>query len=178
LPLALFRQLRKPGTLEFSEVTEGELELTPEEEKARTRRVMNSIRDIFALPPLEEPEEDEAQADAEASSDQATVPPGPSAELEPEPEEDPQRAQVRQLLAFLLERLAAVYEVRSYSCLVEAKDGPSTFQRAAEAAPAQPHEALARMEVSAFRQVSRLTGLLMRLKRQTRELETMENAQV
>jgi hypothetical protein len=137
---------------------------------------MNSIRDIFALPHLEEPEEDEAEADGEASGDEATEPTGPDAEAEPEPEEEPQRAQVRQLLAFLLERLAAVYEVRSYSCLVESKDGPSAFQRAAEAAPAQPHEALARMEVSAFRQVSRLTGLLMRLKRQAHELETMETA--
>jgi hypothetical protein len=60
--------------------------------------------------------------------------------------------------------------------LQESLMGPSPYERAAEIAPTQRNAALMRrMQDSNFRQVVGLTSLLMRMKRQERQMEGLEN---
>jgi hypothetical protein len=60
--------------------------------------------------------------------------------------------------------------------LQESLMGPSPYERAAEIAPTQRNAALMRrMQDSNFRQVVGLTSLLMRMKRQERQMEALES---
>jgi hypothetical protein len=60
--------------------------------------------------------------------------------------------------------------------LQESPMGSSPYGRAAEIAPTHRHAALMRrMQDSNFRQVVRLTSLLLRMKRQERQMEGLEN---
>ena len=105
LPLALFRQLRKPEVLcSESEEGAGKPELTPEEEEAKRRQVMTRIRAIFALPPLPEPEEEETEAEAEESSESSEGEPAAASQADKAkpapaspPPEEPRRQRVRQI---------------------------------------------------------------------------------
>ena len=186
LPLALFEQLRKPGSGD-AESEEG----VPEPDSdAKISRVMTRVRSIFGLPPISEAEiranrlkEESAAGGALASggAEESQQAAGAAAEGGDEapaaapPAEDPERAKVRQFLAFFLERLAVAYQDRCHGCMVEAVDGPSAYDRAAELAPTSPQTGiLLRIEEASFRQVWRLTNLLVKMKHEALESESLE----
>jgi hypothetical protein len=83
---------------------------------------------------------------------------------------------VRRLLEHILSRQVEICEAERKATLRESLMGPSPYERAAEIAPTQRNAALMRrMQDSSFRQVVRLTSLLMRMKRQERQMEGLEN---
>jgi hypothetical protein len=85
------------------------------------------------------------------------------------------REPVRQLLENILTRQAELCEAQRYATFRESLAGPSPYERAAEIAPAHANAMLMqRMEDSNFRQVVRVTSLLMRIKRQERQMEAFE----
>ena len=167
--LAFFLQLRAPEAPGAA----AEPAVPPE---AGARALFTNVRAVFGLSP--EPEEDELVAAAPssppASGDARVAGESPP----PAVKEDPERAQARRLLAFLLERAAALAEVRAHGALLEVTEGPSPYERAAEAAPAgrgRSARATAawslRLEEASFRQVWRLTNLLTRMRRLRAEEE-------
>jgi hypothetical protein len=86
------------------------------------------------------------------------------------------REPVRRLLEHILSRQVEICEAERQATLRESLMGPSPYERAAEIAPTQRNAALMRrMQDSSFRQVVRLTSLLMRMKRQERQMEGLEN---
>ena len=156
--LALFFELQAPGTGEDGE--------DPEE---KTRRVMNKIRGIFGLSPVrledEDPEEPapELPEGADAQYPQVT------------PAEWEARERPRRLLENLLKRQVEVCEAERNVILKESLKGPSPFERAAEIAPTHPNARLMRrMQDSNFREVRRITNLLLKLKRNQRRTEAWE----
>ncbi|MGO8734316.1 MAG: hypothetical protein ACLQVM_16195, partial [Terriglobia bacterium] len=81
------------------------------------------------------------------------------------------REPVRQLLEHILTRQVEICEAQRLATLKECVAGPSPFERAAEIAPAHPNVALMqRMQDSSFREVWRLSNLLLKIKKQTRGL--------
>jgi hypothetical protein len=160
MALALFYQLREPGAPEPG----------AEEEEAKALSVLQGIKEIFGI---------EDKPDAEPASDAVPAPGRETGRKASHPEitdeEWEAREPARQLLENILTRQVEVYEERRKAILRERLEGPLSCERAAEAAPTQPNTALAMMEPSAFRQVSRISSLLLRFKRhQARELETPE----
>ena len=80
------------------------------------------------------------------------------------------RERPRQLLENILRRQVELCETQRKAILKESLAGPSPFERAAEVGLAHPNVALMqRMEESSFRQIWRITNLLLKLKRQARE---------
>ncbi len=80
------------------------------------------------------------------------------------------RERPRQLLKNILSRQVELCETQRKAILKESLAGPSPFERAAEVGLAHPNVALMqRMEESSFRQIWRITNLLLKLKRQARE---------
>ena len=80
------------------------------------------------------------------------------------------RERPRQLLKNILTRQVELCETQRKAILKDSLAGPSTYERAAEVGLAHPNVALMqRMEESSFRQIWRITNLLLKLKRQARE---------
>jgi hypothetical protein len=80
------------------------------------------------------------------------------------------RERPRQLLENILTRQVELCEAQRKAILKESLTGPSPYERAAEIALSHPNVALMqRMEESSFRQIWRITNLLLKLKRQARE---------
>ncbi len=80
------------------------------------------------------------------------------------------RERPRQLLKNILSRQVELCEAQRKAILKESLAGPSPFERAAEVGLAHPNVALMqRMEESSFRQIWRITNLLLKLKRQAGE---------
>ena len=88
------------------------------------------------------------------------------------------REPVRNLLEHILTRQVEICEARRNATLRESLAGPTPFERAAEIAPAHPNTRLMqRMEDSNFRQVARVSNLLLKIKRQaTREEELQQQS--
>lgn len=85
------------------------------------------------------------------------------------------REPVRQLLEHILTRQVEICEAQRLATLKECVAGPSPFERAAEIAPTHSNAALMqRMQDSSFREVWRLSNLLLKIKKQTRGLEPDE----
>jgi len=85
------------------------------------------------------------------------------------------RERPRQLLENILTRQVEICETQRQAILKESLAGPSPFERAAEIALAHPDAALMqRMEESSFRQIWRITNLLLRIKRQVCEDESQD----
>jgi len=174
--LALFLQLREPG-----EHDEEGRHIDPHE---KSRRALQKFKEIFGLagdtPPVvrrpvfpgQEPMSREVQPGG------AEVPPRPPEIKKPAPPPEPQgpqlspeewakREPVRQLLENILARQAELCEAQRTALLRECLAGPSSFERAAEIAPTHPNAILMqRMQDSSFREVWRLSNLLLKLKRQ------------
>jgi hypothetical protein len=80
------------------------------------------------------------------------------------------RERPRQLLENILTRQLELCEAQRKAILKDSLAGPSPYERAAEVGLAHPNVALMqRMEESSFRQIWRITNLLLKLKRQARE---------
>jgi hypothetical protein len=178
MALALFYQLQKPGT--------GKDGIDPEEKR---RHVMNKIRAIFGLSPLEKeraevptPEEQTPQAEGDGEED-GTPDESPAnvdseagaTEEEERDERYPEitaaewelRKRPCQLLANILTRQVEIFEAQRHALLKESLAGPSPYERAAEIALAHPDVAMMqRMEESSFRQIWRITNLLLKINRQ------------
>ncbi len=178
IALALFYRLEKPP-----EKDEEGLPLDPYE---RARLMVEQAKEIFgigrtafpapaagiaaescgALPnqPAEtgaSPQESPQEADEAEGEDEE----GPPSFFTPE--EWAARERARQLLENILTRQVEICAAQRKMILRESLAGPSPYERAAEIALAHPNAALMqRMEESSFRQIWRITSLLLKMKRQ------------
>jgi hypothetical protein len=85
------------------------------------------------------------------------------------------RERSRQLLENILTRQVEICEAQRKAVLKESLAGPSPYERAAEIAPTHPNARLMRrMQDSNFREVRRVTNLLLKLKRHERRMEALE----
>ncbi|HMD84000.1 MAG TPA: hypothetical protein VKO18_04780 [Terriglobia bacterium] len=188
IALALFYQLQAPGT--------GEDGIDPNE---MSRRALMRIKEIFGLnsdyphgakvaphsrPPQESPHNAQAgvmpdfspaDADPLPSSGQA-LKVGTTREANPYPNiteaEWDARERPRQLLENILTGQVEICEEQRKALLKESVKGPSPYERAAEIAPTHPNARLMRrMQDSNFREVRRLTTLLLKIKRYQRQME-------
>ncbi len=156
IALALFYQLQAPGT--------GEDGIDPEE---KTRRVVRKIKAVFGLSPDPEDEPANSSQPLEEGRDER-YPNITPAEWEA-------RERPRQLLENLLTRQAETCEAQRQAILKESVKGPSPYERAAEIAPTHPNVRLMRrMQDANFREVRRLTNLLLKIKRYARQREALE----
>ena len=182
IALALFYQLQGPGGP--GERDEGGGRSDPE---ANVRKVVARIQEIFGV----------RTSDPEPEADVVPASPGPfpdrpagaggrpqgshhDAGATEAEEEGPTsgissaeweaREPVRQLLEHILSRQVEICEAQRKATLRESLMGPSPYERAAEIAPTQRSATLMRrMQDSNFRQVWRVTNLLLKIKRQARE---------
>src|SRR5579862_7438 len=174
--LALFLQLQQPGAHDG----QGQ----PVDPYEKSRRALQKFKEIFGLagdaPPVvrrpslpgQEPLNERMQPGT------SEAPPNPPEVKKPalpvelqgpqlSPEEWAKREPVRQLLENLLARQADLCEAERTNLLRRCLTGPSSFERAAEIAPTQPSALLMqRMQDSAFREVWRISNLLLKLQRQ------------
>jgi hypothetical protein len=157
IALALFYQLQGPGEPGPAEHDEGG------HSEADVRKVVVKIREIFGVRTSDpEPEAEEGEPPSDISSGEWEA-----------------REPVRQLLENILSRQVQICEAQRNATLRESLMGPSPYERAAEIAPTHRNATLMRrMEDSNFRQVARVTSLLMRMKRQERQTEALENTAV
>jgi hypothetical protein len=172
IALGLFYQLQPPGA---------DQDGTSEDEKRRG--MVNSIRSIFGLPAIE------SDVQMLTPSGETMIiranPPGESGE--PSDGEDSEatdeddrfpgiteedwrvRERARKLLRNILAHQAEVCEEQRKALLTESLAIPSPYERAAEIGPSlQDAWMVRRVEDANFREVRRLTSLLMKLKRQER----------
>jgi len=176
IALDLFYHLQEPGTDETG---------VSEDEKARG--VVNSMRSVFGLPPIQEdvglltpagklmvvhakgPEEigppDEEGEESDKDDRYPTI-----------SEEDwPARERARKLLRNILSRQAEACEAQRKLLLKESLAGPSPYEFAAEIAPSHADALLMRRTQDAnMREVRRLTNLLLRIKRYERQMAALE----
>jgi hypothetical protein len=189
IALALFYQLQGPGAPGPGERDEGGGR--PDSE-ADVRKVAAKIREIFGV----------RTSGAEPEAEVAPASPGPFPDRRAGAGSQPQESQqaagapeveecappsdiataewqarepVRQLLEHILSRQVEICEAQRKATLRESLMGPSPYERAAEIAPTHRSATLMRrMQDSNFRQVVRLTSLLMRMKRHERQMEAFE----
>ena len=185
IALALFYQLQAPVT--------GEDGIDPDEQ---SRRALQRMKEIFGLTPDCAPpgygappqsrQPGESPQDAQPGVAPAAACPSPSAgqaekvgAVQPEDEDErypsisaaewEARERPRQLLENILTRQVEICEEQRTALLKESVKGPSPYERAAEIAPTHPHARVMRgMQDSNFREVRRVTNLLLKIKRQSR----------
>jgi hypothetical protein len=169
IALTLFYQLQAPGT--------GEDGIDPEE---KSRRALVKFKAIFGLGGDEPPKPKSAltpsqlqetpKKSIEAVIDNRQKYPS-IAEAEWERRERP-----RQLLVNILMRQVETCEALGKAERDELRKGPSPFERAAEIAPTLVDSRLMRrMQDSNFREVRRLTNLLLKLKRSAWNMKAHKN---
>jgi hypothetical protein len=179
IALGLFYQLQEPDTDEDG---------VSEEEKARG--VVNSMRSVFGLGPIEHdvalltPAGEQMVVRAEAPGEIEGPPEGEGGEEGDKDDRYPKiteedwraRERARKLLKNILTRQAEICETERKALLKECVAGPSGFERAAEIAPAQSEALLARRVQDAnFREVRRITNLLLKIKGRESKQEGTEN---
>jgi hypothetical protein len=173
IALALFYQLRIPGTTE-----EGD---SPEEQQ---RKVLIRIKEIFGLYPHPDPPRSNVTLESAAASGAPQVeacgdtavaldqpkeqPPPPPENVLRYPSVTPQqwaaRERARQLIENVLNHQVEVCEDERKGLLRELLDGPSPYERAAEIAPTERRSlSLRRMQDTYLREVQRVTDLLLRV---------------
>ena len=166
IALALFLQLQEPG--------ERDAEGCHIDHEEMSRRALARIQEIFGLagdtPPVPRMLMVNGQmqpVDPPPVAPPVAAPPPEPVVQEPNlsPEEWEKREPVRQLLENILTRQAELCEAQRTAIRRECLAGPSSFERAAEIAPTHPDALLIqRMRDSSFREVWRLTNLLMKIK--------------
>ena len=179
--LALFMQLQEPGNHD-----EQGRHVDPDE---KSRRALQKFKEIFGLagdtPPVvrrpvipgQEPLNQQGQNGASEVTPQPLEIKNPAPPPQPKgpqlrPEEWTKREPVRQLLENLLARQAELCKAERTTLLRQCVAGPSSFERAAEIAPTHSKARLMqRMQDSAFREVWRISNLLLKLQRQAPERE-------
>jgi hypothetical protein len=155
IALALFYQLQAPDT--------GEDGMDPDE---RGRRAVRRMKEIFGVPPDPEPEASVAGDSSQPQENRDERYPSITA-AEWEARERP-----RQLLENILTRQVEICEAQRQAILKDSLAGPSPYERAAEIALAHPDAArMQRTEESNFRQIWRITNLLLKIERQALEKE-------
>jgi hypothetical protein len=84
------------------------------------------------------------------------------------------RERPRRLLQHILARQAEICEAQRSAILKDSLTGPSRYERAAEVAPVHPNAPfLRRMQDAHFREVRRVTNLLLKIKRHERAMESL-----
>jgi hypothetical protein len=170
IALALFYQLQAPGT--------GEDGVDPYE---NARRVVAQVKEIFGIgttadfpppsnvtPDSNRPEDSQQGAGATEAEKDERYPSITAAEWEV-------RERPRQLLENILTRQVEICEAQRKTILKESLTGPSPYERAAEIAPTHPNARLMRrMQDSNFREVRRVTNLLLKIKRYERKTRALE----
>ncbi len=169
IALALFYQLQAPGT--------GEDGLDPMES---ARRMVAQAKEIFGIgmtaypppsnvaPDSSPVEEDRRQGEAAEEEHDEQYPYISAAEWEA-------RDRPRQLLENILKRQVEICEEQRRALLKESVKGPSPYERAAEIAPTHPNaRVMRRMQETNFREIRRVTNLLLRLKRYELQREALE----
>jgi len=82
------------------------------------------------------------------------------------------REPIRQLLENLLTRQVQLFESQHHELLRQSVKGPSPYERAVEIVPTHPETRLVqKLENSNLRQLLRMSNLLIRLRRQERQME-------
>jgi len=167
--LALFYQLREPGL-----PGPGDPAFEDMEEEAKARRVVAQVRAIFGVSP--EPPADGAPASRQPQEGQQDAGGTQAEEIDPHSkiteEQWEAREPARQLLENILTRQVEIIEAQHHDMMRQCLAGPSPQERAAEIVPTHPNSKLMqRMEDSNFRQVARMTSLLIRMKRVERQRE-------
>ena len=169
IALMLFYQLQAPGA--------GGDGIDPEE---KSRRALVKFKAIFGLggdePPKarsaltpNHPQEPPKRALETVIDNAQKYPSITEAEWE-------RRERPRQLLENILKRQVETCEALGKAERDELRKGPSPFERAAEIAPALVDSRLMRrMQDSNFREVRRLTNLLLKLKRNARNMKSHKN---
>ena len=145
------------------------------EEKARL--IVAQVKVIFGIgmgeyalrtniaPNGGQPEESPQEAVAAEAQEQ-----GPPSCFTPDEWEARERA--RHLLENILRRQVEICEEQRKAILKESVKGPSPYERAAEIAPTHPNARLMRrMQDSNFREIRRVTNLLLKLKRHQAKME-------
>jgi ParB-like chromosome segregation protein Spo0J len=182
IALALFYQLQEPGTDPNGVSVE-----------ERNRAMANSMRSIFGLGPIEEPvgmlgpDGNQMVIYPEGYKETAGVADSEEGE---DPEKDDRypkitaedwraRERARRLLKNILSRQAEACETQRQALLKETVAGPSAWERAAEITP-DGSDALVvrRLQDANFREVRRVTNLLLKLKRHQRQKETFSSKYV
>jgi hypothetical protein len=166
IALALFYRLEEPR--------EKDEDGLPIDEMERARMVVAQVKEIFGIgmtspkpttdvaPDSSQPQESQQPAGAVEAEEE-----GPPSRLTPEEWEARERA--RQLLENILTRQVEICAAQRKAILKESLAGPSPYERAAEIALAHPNAALMqRMEESSFRQIWRITNLLLKINREAR----------
>jgi len=188
--VALFYMLREPGTPDMGEPGEGE------DPQVQQRKVLQRIKEIFGVGCNEPPEAHGAAGSAapEPEAASAASPLGPVGDVNGEappappaapagpparyrnitPEEWESREPVRQILENILRRQVELCVAHHDQLLKELINGPTLHERAAEIAPVLTNtQHMQRLEDANFRRATRLTNLLIRLRRL--EEQTLEN---
>jgi hypothetical protein len=156
IALALFYQLQAPGTGEDG---------MDEMEKARV--VVRQVKDIFGIDMNRKDDPPVASQPLEEGRDKRYP--------QISPAEWAARERPRQLLENILKRQVENCAALRKAVRDETRKGPSPFERAAEIAPTHPNARLMRrMQDSNFREVRRITNLLLKLKRNQRKIEAWE----
>jgi hypothetical protein len=178
IALALFYQLQEPGTDPNGVSVE-----------ERNRAMANSMRSIFGLGPIEEPvgmlgpDGNQMVIYPEGYKETAGVADSEEGE---DPEKDDRypkitaedwraRERARRLLKNILSRQAEACETQRQALLKETVAGPSAWERAAEITP-DGSDALVvrRLQDANFREVRRVTNLLLKIKSEKRKKEALE----
>jgi hypothetical protein len=165
IALALFYQLQAPGT--------GEDGMDPNE---KSRRALARMKEIFGLSSDVPPGFRGALASTPPPGGQHATD-GPQEENDDRypnitPAEWEARERPRQLLENILKRQVEACEEQRTALRQESLKGPSPYERAAEIAPTHPNARVTRrMQDSNFREVRRLTSLLLRLKRHRQKMD-------
>ena len=177
IAMDLFYQLQEPGT-DGDGVSEDE----------KRRGVVNSMRSIFGLGPIEAPVALLTPAGERlVVKPEGYVEPGSPDDAEGEESEKDDRypkiteedwiarERARKLLRNILTRQAEACEAQRKSLLKESLAGPSPYEFAAEIAPSHADALLMRRAQDAnMREIRRLINLLLRIKRYERQMEGSE----
>ncbi len=164
IAIALFYRL-KPDE---DEGEEGPVEF------AKARLIVRQVKEVFSTGIGEHSIEGNQAAACGEAEEGPPAPGAPPAEEEAPPStftpaEWAAREEARQLLENILTRQVRIFAAQRQDLLRESLAGPSPYERAAEIALAHPNVALMqRMEESSFRQIWRITSLLLKIKREAR----------
>ena len=170
IAIALFLQLHPPGA--------GADGITLEEQ---CRKAAARMRDIFGLSSDTPPPPGGVKHFRLSPEDAGAAPNGVGAtergdKLYPKitPAEWEARERPRHLLENILKRQVEACEQQRKALLKESVKGPSPYERAAEIVPTHPDARLMRrMQDSNFREIRRVTNLLLKLKRHQRKMEAL-----
>ena len=170
IALALFYQLQAPGT--------GEDGLDPNE---KARRMVAQAKEIFGIgmtsdfPPPSNATSDSSQLEEDQQDADAVEEEGDERYPHITAAEWGARERPRHLLENILKRQVEICEAQRQAVLKESVKGPSPYERAAEIAPTHRNALLMRRtQDSCFREVRRVTNLLLKLKRYEWKMKARE----